>query len=242
MTTAAYLRVSTDLQSVESQRFELKMLFAANGWDYGAATEYIDEGLSGATDERPAFQRLRSDIASGGVTHVVCYDIDRLSRDVDTRSAFVRLCTDRAVRITDLNGELDASSPTGLLLERIRSAIGEFQRKQTGLRTSAGIRAKIAGGERWGGARVIAKRPGVRKFTDAEERHLARLKGTSEEVALRHDCSSALVRKFRKKWSDAVEPEGTTATEPLDAPAAGAGLPAAIEAAVGPAVEAVGSV
>lgn len=217
MTTAVYLRVSTELQDVESQRFELKMLFAARGWDYSAATEYIDDGFSGATDERPAFQRLRTDIASGGVTHVVCYDMDRVSRDVDTRSAFVRLCTDRAVRITDLSGELDASTPTGLLLERVRSAVGEFQRKQTALRTSAGIRSRIAKGQLWGGARVIANRKGVRRFSDEKEREIANSKGSSETVARRRGCSPSAVRKWRKKWLDAVDSGCPSAAEPVGA-------------------------
>ena len=40
---------------------------------------YDDGGLSGATMDRPALQRLLSDIQAGKVDVVVCYKVDRLT-------------------------------------------------------------------------------------------------------------------------------------------------------------------
>jgi len=43
---------------------------------------YADEGLSGATLQRPALQHLLADIAAGLIDAVVAYKIDRLSRSL----------------------------------------------------------------------------------------------------------------------------------------------------------------
>ena len=46
---AVYVRVSTHDQEVENQLEELRTYVAARGWE---AHEYLDEGVSGALDQR----------------------------------------------------------------------------------------------------------------------------------------------------------------------------------------------
>src|SRR5215208_7187139 len=55
---AIYTRVSTDGQSVESQRRELLAVAERRGWE--VVQEYSDHGISGAKDrdKRPAFDRM----------------------------------------------------------------------------------------------------------------------------------------------------------------------------------------
>ena len=43
---------------------------------------YDDGGFSGATMERPAFQRLLSDVSAGKIDVVVVYKVDRLTRSL----------------------------------------------------------------------------------------------------------------------------------------------------------------
>ena len=43
---------------------------------------YDDGGFSGATMERPAFQRLLSDVNAGQIDVVVVYKVDRLTRSL----------------------------------------------------------------------------------------------------------------------------------------------------------------
>jgi len=45
-------------------------------------TEYDDGGLSGATMERPALQRLMADLNQGLINVVVVYKVDRLTRSL----------------------------------------------------------------------------------------------------------------------------------------------------------------
>ena len=48
---ALYARVSTGDQTCENQLLELRRYVEARGW---LATEYVDHGVSGAKDRRPA--------------------------------------------------------------------------------------------------------------------------------------------------------------------------------------------
>jgi hypothetical protein len=48
---AIYARVSTGDQTCENQLLELRRYCEARGWQ---ATEYVDAGISGAKDRRPA--------------------------------------------------------------------------------------------------------------------------------------------------------------------------------------------
>lgn len=228
-TVAVYMRTSSAMQAenndVDSQRLALQVFFATNNWEYGAALEFVDSGESGATDDRKDFQRLRECINRGEILHLVVYDLDRIARNVDIRSAFVKLCTERACRITDMAGDVDVKSPGGLLLERIKSALAEFQRAQTAARTVAGIKAFRAKGERWGGARQVRKtarkgkkRVGARRFTDEEEQAIAREVGSAWSVAKKHGLASpTTVKKYREKWLGAGGALGAAPAQATDA-------------------------
>ena len=85
---AIYTRKSTsigleqDFNSLDAQR-EACEAYVRNqsslGWQL--VPEYYDDGgFTGANIERPAFQRLLTDIEAGKIDIVVCYKVDRLSR------------------------------------------------------------------------------------------------------------------------------------------------------------------
>ena len=56
MNAAVYARVSTFDQGPENQLQELRRYVEARGWE---ATEYVDRGISGAKDRRPALLAAR---------------------------------------------------------------------------------------------------------------------------------------------------------------------------------------
>ena len=55
MRAALYVRVSTFDQEPENQLIELRRYVAARGW---TATEFVDRGVSGSKDKRPALDEL----------------------------------------------------------------------------------------------------------------------------------------------------------------------------------------
>src|SRR6202167_5070526 len=63
---------------------------AGEGWRL-VQTAFDDGGISGATMERPALQRLLSDIDQGLIEVVVVYKIDRLTRSLTDFSRIVEI-------------------------------------------------------------------------------------------------------------------------------------------------------
>lgn len=87
---AIYTRKSSEdgleqeFNSLDAQREACAAYVAsqkAEGWIL-LEDEYDDGGLSGGTMDRPALQRLMSDIDDGRVDQIVVYNIDRLTRSL----------------------------------------------------------------------------------------------------------------------------------------------------------------
>src|ERR1700724_3354163 len=79
MKAAIYARVSTFDQEPENQLQELRRYVSARNW---TAVEYVDRGVSGAKDRRPALDRLVTDAKRRGFDVVVCWRLDRLGRNL----------------------------------------------------------------------------------------------------------------------------------------------------------------
>ena len=83
--TAIYLRLSRDdggdveSNSIGNQRAILQKYVRDSG--FSATTEYVDDGISGTTFERPGFKRMIEDIEDGMVSIVLCKDLSRLGRN-----------------------------------------------------------------------------------------------------------------------------------------------------------------
>ncbi|MHB9023047.1 MAG: recombinase family protein [Armatimonadota bacterium] len=87
---AVYTRKSTDeglnrdFTTLDAQREASEAYIASQqheGW-IALPTRYDDGGFSGATLDRPAMQRLLTDIEAGKIDALVCYKLDRVSRSL----------------------------------------------------------------------------------------------------------------------------------------------------------------
>ncbi len=79
MRAAIYARVSTLDQQPENQLQELRRYVEARGW---TGSEYVDHGVSGTKDHRPALDRLVADAKRRKVDTVVVWRLDRLGRSL----------------------------------------------------------------------------------------------------------------------------------------------------------------
>src|SRR5690349_12025953 len=78
---ALYARVSTiNGQDPEMQLRELREYCSRRGWPVPA--EYVDKGVSGSQEFRPALNRLMSDGHKRRFDVVVCWKFDRMARSV----------------------------------------------------------------------------------------------------------------------------------------------------------------
>jgi site-specific DNA recombinase len=83
---AVYIRWSTEDQgegtTLEVQREGCAHFVRSQGWMVRPDLEYVDDGYSGGTLDRPALGRLRRAVRDGLVDCVVVFKLDRLSRNV----------------------------------------------------------------------------------------------------------------------------------------------------------------
>lgn len=80
MTAALYARVSTTDQTCENQLLELRRYCQARGGH--VRREFVDTGVSGAKDRRPALDQLAADARRRRFDVVVCWRLDRLGRNL----------------------------------------------------------------------------------------------------------------------------------------------------------------
>ena len=78
MRVAVYARVSTNEQSTEPQLLDLRAYAEARGWKL--YQEYIDEGISGTKDSRPALNQLMNDARKRRFDSVLVWRFDRFAR------------------------------------------------------------------------------------------------------------------------------------------------------------------
>ena len=84
MRVGLYLRLSREdgegeSQSIQSQRLLLTKFCQQQG--FAVAAEYVDDGYSGTTFQRPAFAKMLADIEQGRIDTVITKDLSRLGRD-----------------------------------------------------------------------------------------------------------------------------------------------------------------
>jgi DNA invertase Pin-like site-specific DNA recombinase len=79
MRAAVYARVSTQDQTPDNQLLPLRAFIAARGW---TVAEYVDHGISGSKESRPALDALLKAARSRKVDAIVVTKLDRLARSV----------------------------------------------------------------------------------------------------------------------------------------------------------------
>ena len=158
MRCALYARVSTNDQTCENQLRELRQYVQARGW---SAVEYIDQGVSGAKDRRPALDQLAADVRRHKVQSVVCWRLDRLGRNLRHLVLLLDEWQTRGVAFVTLGEGIDTSTPAGRLVAGVLASIAEFERARMQERIHAGLARARAQGKRLGRPRTVALPPGL---------------------------------------------------------------------------------
>lgn len=74
-------------QSIINQREFITKYIVENGWDL--YDEYVDDGYSGTNFERPAFQRMMTDIKKRHINLVIVKDLSRLGRNAGWTTVYI---------------------------------------------------------------------------------------------------------------------------------------------------------
>jgi DNA invertase Pin-like site-specific DNA recombinase len=118
---------------------------AHEGWKL-VRTHYDDGGLSGGTMERPALQRLLSDIAANLIDVVMVYKVDRLTRSLADFAKLVETFEAHRVSFVSVTQQFNTTTSMGRLTLNVLLSFAQFEREVAGER----IRDKVAASRRKG--------------------------------------------------------------------------------------------
>ena len=146
--TAVYMRVSTEEQSLASQKLELEKACEIRGWNN---LEFYTEKMS-SVKHRVELERMLAEVRSGRVGRIVCYKLDRIGRSLAHLAIIVDELSKLKVPLVCTSQGIDTSddNPVGRLQLGVLMAVAEFERGIIRERTIAGQAAARAAGVRFG--------------------------------------------------------------------------------------------
>jgi DNA invertase Pin-like site-specific DNA recombinase len=151
---ALYARVSTlNGQDPEMQLRELREYASHRRWV--VEKEYIDQGVSGSKESRPALNDLMAAAHRRKFDAVLVWKIDRFGRSLKHLVNSLAELGALGVAFVSFGDNLDLSTPSGRLMFQIIGAMAEFERALIQERVRAGLRNARAKGTRLGRPRVV---------------------------------------------------------------------------------------
>ena len=186
---AIYARVSTLDQEPENQLAELRRYVEARCW---TAQEYVDKGVSGAKDKRPALDQLLRDAKRRKFDVLVCWRLDRLGRNLKHLIALLDDLQALGVSFVSLAEGIDATTPAGKLQMHILGAIAEFERARIAERVKAGLDRARRQGQRLGRPQRRISRAQLASVDGVSLRVAARKLGVPRSTLARHMAQKPL--------------------------------------------------
>ena len=148
MKAAIYARVSTVDQTAENQLLELQTYLGARDWT--AAVQYVDHGVSGTKQSRPALDALVKDAKRRKFDVLVCWRLDRLGRNLRHLVTLIEELQTLGIAFVSLGEGIDCTTPAGKLQLHILAALAEFERERIRERVLAGLQRARTQGRRLG--------------------------------------------------------------------------------------------
>jgi len=149
---ALYARVSTTDQSTESQLLDLRRYTRERGWNI--FREYVDEGISGTKDSRPALNELMNDAKKRRFDVVLVWRFDRFARSTKHLILALEEFKNLGIDFVSYQENIDTSSPLGSAIFTIISAVAQLERDIIAERVKAGLRRAKENGKKLGRPRA----------------------------------------------------------------------------------------
>ena len=182
---AIYTRKSTDegldqdFNSLDAQREAGEaFILSQRGEGLVALPEHYDDGgFSGGNMDRPALQRLLTDIRAGAVDCVVVYKVDRLSRSLIDFARIVETFEKNNVSLVSVTQQFNTTNSLGRLTLNILLSFAQFEREIIAERTRDKMSAARRKGKWTGGHPMLGydiDPRGGRLLLNADEAHQVR--------------------------------------------------------------------
>src|SRR5580765_7037442 len=179
MRAAVYARVSTWEQEPENQLQELRRYAEARKW---TAVEYIDRGVSGAKDRRPALDRLVGDARRRRFDVLVVWRLDRLGRNLKHLVTLLEDMQAVGIAFVSLGEGIDCTTAAGRLQLHVLAALAEFERARIAERVRAGLSRVRASGKHLGRPAANLALADVMRTAHLSVRAAAQVLGVSRSV------------------------------------------------------------
>jgi DNA invertase Pin-like site-specific DNA recombinase len=127
--------------------------------------EYVDKGISGASDSRPELNQLMADANRRRFDVVVVWKFDRFARSVSHLLRALETFRALGIEFVSLSENIDTSTPTGKMVFTVLASVSELERSLIGERVRAGLRNAKARGTRLG-------RPSLKDLSVVETQRL----------------------------------------------------------------------
>ena len=152
---ALYARVSTANGSQDPQMQLRELREYAQRRELQIVEEYIDNGISGSKESRPALNKLMADAHGRKFDAVLVWKIDRWGRSLRHLVTSLAELDAYGIAFISLRDNLDLSTPSGRLMMQLLGAMAEFERALIQERVRAGLRNAKSKGVRLGRPRVF---------------------------------------------------------------------------------------
>jgi len=187
MRLALYARVSTRSQKSNPQVTELRRYARAR--KAKVVEEFIDHGVNGARDRRPALDRLLAEARRREFDAVAVTKLDRLARSVRHLTNLAAEFEALGVDLIVVDQGIDTTTPAGRLLFNVIGSIAEFERDLIRERVAAGLKAAVRNGTKLGRPAKADRRTRDRIV------RLARSGKTHREIAALTETSKGTVHR-----------------------------------------------
>lgn len=186
MIAAIYSRKSVFTGKGESIENQIQMCkeYASKNLNISEFIIYEDEGFSGGNINRPEFQKLLHDVKQKKFDALICYRLDRISRNVADFSSTLELLQDNNISFVSIKEQFDTSTPMGKAMVYIASVFAQLERETIAERVRDNMHQLAKTGRWLGGQTPLGFESEKVSFLDEEykERIMYKLKPVKEEL------------------------------------------------------------
>jgi len=147
---ALYARVSTKNHAQDPETQLLALREYAQARKFEVFGEYVDVGISGGKDSRPALNRLMDDAKRRRFDAVLVARFDRFARSTRHLVRALEEFNALGVDFISLNESIDTSTPMGKMVFTVIAAVAELERSIIRERVVMGLQRAKAQGKRIG--------------------------------------------------------------------------------------------
>lgn len=133
MKVAIYARKSRASEQGESIQNQIDMCKAYADTHFKDIEFFVyrDDGFSGGNIDRPEFQLLLKELKKGSYDVLMCYRLDRVSRNVSDFSSTLDMLTKNDIGFVSIKENFDTTTPMGRAMIHISSVFAQLERETT---------------------------------------------------------------------------------------------------------------